>query len=121
MSESAIEVTMREIRERVAAGRSEEAAVRARNLERALSEARRLATVNAHWGITPTWPVAGRLEVLAKRAMRIAARWYINPIVQQQNEFNLAVLGVLYELEAELSALRAASDRGDMTSGAGQG
>lgn len=120
MSESAIEATMRKIRERVSSGRRGQAGARARNLERALSEARRLATVNAHWGITPTWPVGGRLEVLAKRAMRIALRWYINPIVQQQNEFNLAVLGVLYELEAELSALRPEIDRDSAAGGTPQ-
>jgi hypothetical protein len=97
---------MRAIRERVEARRATQSGARAEELERALSEARRLARVNAHWGVTSSWPVAGRIEILAKRAMRIAARWYINPIVEQQNEFNLAVLGALYEIEAELAALR---------------
>jgi hypothetical protein len=107
MSEHVVEETMRAIRERVAERRGTEAGSRANELDVALSEARRLARISAHWGITPSWPVAGRIEVLAKRAMRIAARWYINPIVEQQNEFNLAVLGALYDVEAELGALRA--------------
>jgi len=70
--------------------------------ERTLSELRRLSTINAHWGIIPTWPIFGRFEVLGKRAMRILLRWYINPIIEQQNAFNLAVLASLYELEAQL-------------------
>lgn len=76
-----------------------------RGLERSLTAARRRATVNAHWGITPSWPVFGRFEVLAKRVMRILLRWYINPLVEQQNEFNLTVLAALYEMEAHLEAI----------------
>lgn len=75
-------------------------------LEQALTELRRLATVNAHWGITSSWPMFGRIEVLAKRTMRILLRWYINPIVEQQNAFNLAVLAALYEIEAQLHAMQ---------------
>ena len=45
--------------------------------------------------------------MLGKRAIRILLRWYINPIVEQQNEFNAAILRALYELESELHALRA--------------
>ena len=70
--------------------------------ERTLTELRRLSTINAHWGIIPTWPIFGRFEVLGKRAMRILLRWYINPIIEQQNAFNLAVLASLYEFEAQL-------------------
>lgn len=76
-----------------------------RGLERSLTEARRHATINAHWGITPSWPVLGRFEVLAKRVMRILLRWYINPLVEQQNTFNLSVLAALYEMEAHLEAI----------------
>ena len=74
-------------------------------LERSLSELRRLTTVNAHWGISSSWPVLGRFEVLAKRSMRILLRWYINPLVEQQNDYNLAVLASLYEIEAQLHAI----------------
>lgn len=74
-------------------------------LERSLAGARRRATVNAHWGIASSWPIFGRVEVLTKRVMRILLRWYINPIVEQQNEFNLSILGVLYELEAQLQVI----------------
>ncbi len=75
------------------------------DVERALAEVRRQLEVQAHWGITPSWPVLGRVEVLGKRAMRILLRWYINPIVEQQNAYNLAVLAALHELEAQIHAI----------------
>ncbi len=117
MNDSSVEQTMIAIRERVEARRASHSGAQAQNIERALSEVRRLVRMNAHWGITPSWPVAGRLEVLGKRAMRIALRWYINPIVDQQNEFNLAVLSALYEIEAELTAQHVRAADGDHAMG----
>lgn len=73
----------------------------------AIEDAARLAPVTAHWGIVSEMPLFGRLIVLAKRATRIALRWYINPIVEQQNAFNDAVVRSLYELRAENDRLRA--------------
>ncbi len=55
-------------------------------------------------------PHFGRIEVLAKRTMRILLRWYINPLVEQQNTFNLAVLASLYEIEAQLHDLYSKSE-----------
>ena len=72
----------------------------------AVEDAARLATVNAHWGIVSEMSLFGRPIVLAKRATRIALRWYINPIVEQQNAFNDAVVRSLYELQAENDRLR---------------
>ena len=73
-----------------------------------LEDAASLATVSAHWGIVSEVPGAGRFLVLGKRVMRILLRWYINPIVEQQNAFNDAVVRSLYELQAENDQLRAA-------------
>lgn len=73
----------------------------------AIDDAARLATVTAHWGIVSDLPVLGRLVVIVRRALRIALRWYINPIVEQQNAFNDAVVRSLYELQAENDRLRA--------------
>lgn len=78
---------------------------------RAIDDAGRLATVTAHWGIVSQVPVAGRFIVFAKRAIRIATRWYINPIVDQQNAFNDAVLRALNDLQAENDRLRALVSR----------
>jgi hypothetical protein len=83
-----------------------------------IEEAARLATVNAHWGISSDLPVVGRLLVLFRRVLRITLRWYINPIIEQQNAFNDAAVRTLYELRtendhlrSELEKLRAASGR----------
>ena len=93
-----------EIRQRVKGNTSHEGWSDYAAIERSIAEVRKRATVTAHWGIAPTFPVVGRLEVLAKRAMRIGLRWYINPIVEQQNECNLAIIAALYEIQAQLDA-----------------
>jgi DNA-directed RNA polymerase subunit K/omega len=72
----------------------------------AVEEAARLSVVNAHWGIASDLPIIGPILVLARRAARLALRWYINPIVEQQNAFNEAVVRALYELETENYELR---------------
>jgi len=66
-----------------------------------LEDVQRLATVSAHWGIASDLPVAGRFLVLFRRVLRIGLRWYINPIVDQQNAFNDAVVRALHELQTE--------------------
>jgi hypothetical protein len=76
-----------------------------------LEDAARLATVNAHWGIASDLPVVGRVLVLFRRALRLLLRWYINPIVEQQNTFNDAAVRALYDLRVENEHLRAEVDR----------
>lgn len=72
-----------------------------------IDEATRLATISSHWAIVSYVPLVGRLIVVLKRAMRIVLRWYINPIVDQQNAFNDAVVRTLYDLQMENDRLRA--------------
>ena len=72
-----------------------------------LEDVQRLATVTAHWGIASDLPVVGRFLVLFRRVLRIGLRWYINPIVDQQNAFNDAVVRALHELQTENETLRA--------------
>jgi hypothetical protein len=72
-----------------------------------LDDVQRLATVNAHWGIASDLPIVGRFLVLFRRVLRIGLRWYINPIVDQQNAFNDAVVRALHDLETENEKLRA--------------
>jgi hypothetical protein len=79
-----------------------------------LEDVQRLATVSAHWGIASDLPVVGRFLVLFRRVLRIGLRWYINPIVDQQNAFNDAVVRALHALQTENDALRA-----ELSSGAG--
>ena len=65
-------------------------------------EAERWAAVSAHLPVGGAgWP--GAALGLSRRAARYLLRWYINPIVEQQNHFNAALLG--------LDALRAARER----------
>ncbi|HEX5167018.1 MAG TPA: hypothetical protein VFV93_16545 [Thermomicrobiales bacterium] len=71
-----------------------------------LDDVQRLATVSAHWGIASDLPIVGRFLVLFRRVQRILLRWYINPIVDQQNAFNDAVVRALHELETENEKLR---------------
>lgn len=72
-----------------------------------IDEATRLATITTHWGIASEVPIFGRVIVLVQRVIRIGLRWYINPIVQQQNAFNDAVVRTLHELQIENDRLRA--------------
>jgi hypothetical protein len=71
-----------------------------------IEEAQRLAVVSAHWGIASDLPVFGRPLVFLRRIMRVSLRWYINPIVEQQNAFNQATVRALHELQDENEALR---------------
>ena len=56
--------------------------------------------VSAHLPVTWETRVVGRLGAYAKRAVRVLLRWYINPIVEQQNRFNSAVARTLVEMAA---------------------
>lgn len=65
-------------------------------------EAERWAAVSAHLPLGE----AGRLDAAlgaGRRVVRYLLRWYINPIVEQQNHFNQALLA--------LDALREARER----------
>lgn len=88
-------------------GFDSDAAVPGMDSASAVQDAANLAQVSSHWGITSGIPFAGRILVLAKRSIRIGLRWYINPIVDQQNAFNDAVVRALHELQAENDKLRA--------------
>jgi len=77
------------------------------------AEAERWAAVSAHRPIA----VGGRLGApigLGRKGLRYLLRWYINPIVEQQNNFNAALLSLdalgqarEEELAREIAELRA--------------
>ncbi len=56
--------------------------------------------VSAHLPITWEMRVLGRLGAYTKRLVRILLRWYINPIVEQQNRFNSATARAVVEVTA---------------------
>lgn len=86
-----------------------------------LEEVARLARVTAHWGIASDAPLVGPLLVLWRRGLRIMLRWYINPIVEQQNAFNQAVSRALFDLHAANEELRARLHAARATNGTGAG
>lgn len=66
-----------------------------------------LAHISAHFPIMWRVPVVGRGMSLVQRAIRIGLRWYINPIVDQINDFNEATITALNTLAARQEALAA--------------
>ena len=56
--------------------------------------------VSAHLPITWETRIVGRMGAYTKRVVRLLLRWYINPIVEQQNRFNSAVARSLVEMLA---------------------
>jgi hypothetical protein len=70
-----------------------------------LKQVRATAHVNPHLPIAwPAWPqgVWPKVEALAQKVVRRLLRWYINPIVEQQNQFNQAVAQALEEMWQEI-------------------
>lgn len=67
---------------------------------------------NLKWGIgaekpvTSHRPVLGRFIVLFKKSLRKMLRWYINPIIEAQNDFNAQATGALNELYNKLIAIQ---------------
>jgi hypothetical protein len=71
--------------------------------------ARSLEEVRANQGVSAHWPIVSKTPLQAffafvQRFTRRFLRWYVNPIVEQQNAFNAAV-------ERTLSLLVAANER----------
>jgi 2-polyprenyl-3-methyl-5-hydroxy-6-metoxy-1,4-benzoquinol methylase len=79
-------------------------------LRTAMKEVRATRSVNPHLPIAwPKWPpgVWPKIAAATQKVVRRLLRWYINPIVEQQNTFNSAVARVLEECTAILTQLRA--------------
>ncbi len=70
-----------------------------------LRRAADLAHISAHLPIMWRVPLIGRALAYAQRATRIALRWYINPIVDQINDFNEATITALNAIAARQEAL----------------
>ena len=77
------------------------------------TEAERWAAVSAHLPLTGNGRLGAALGA-SRKAVRVLLRWYINPIVEQQNHFNAALLSLdalnrarEQELVREIAELRA--------------
>ncbi|MGI8688645.1 MAG: hypothetical protein ACR2M3_08700 [Thermomicrobiales bacterium] len=93
------------------------------SLDDPLRQAADLAHISAHFPIMWRIPVVGRMLSLVQRAMRIGLRWYINPIVDQINDFNEATVTALNTITARQEALAAriaALELGDGPNPSGQ-
>ena len=67
--------------------------------------------VNAHWDIAwPRWPPGVRAKVTAlyQKLTRRLLKWYIDPIVSQQNQFNHATLRAVQSILVEVLDMRSA-------------
>lgn len=76
-------------------------------LDDPLRRAADLSHISAHFPIMWRVPVLGRGMSLVQRAIRIGLRWYINPIVDQINDFNEATITALNTIAARQEALAA--------------
>lgn len=77
-------------------------------LTRGVTRMEAAASVNPHLPIAwPTWPpgVVPKLTAAAQKALRRGLRWYIEPVVEQQNTFNRASVDTTQELRDLLRAL----------------
>ena len=98
--------------QRIAQGQLEPAPLE-RDLQRSLDEIELYRVISAHWPlIGKTLPQ--RVIALVNKIVRRYLRWYINPIVEQQNAANAAITAALLagvrldaERRAQVAALRA--------------
>lgn len=82
-------------------------------LRESVAEVEALRAVSVHWPLEWQTP-RERVQVFAQRVIRRALRFYLEPIVQQQNNYNAAVARALKlllqsqeALAADLAQLRA--------------
>ncbi len=101
-----VAAALEQIRERVRARRARLSDAEAGGdlnlleLRKAVDELNDAWFVSAHLPVTWETPIVGRIGAYTKRVMRILLRWYINPIVEQQNRFNSATTRAAVELNA---------------------
>src|SRR5258705_3067168 len=91
---SILEALRSEVRaRRLAQGQAEEGPLE-RDLRRSLDEIELHRVVSAHWPLLGK-TVPQRVVALINKLVRRYLRWYINPIVEQQNAYNDAVARAL--------------------------
>src|SRR4029079_4585752 len=88
---------------RLAQGQAEEGPLE-RDLRRSLDEIELHRVISAHWPLMGK-TVPQRVVALVNKLVRRYLRWYINPIVEQQNAYNDAVARALRLLAEAYSDL----------------
>lgn len=107
--EGRIESAAQKLKHIIATTRQSRAQNTLNRSQTALQTMRKHARVNAHWPIAwPFWPQGVRNKIIAllQKITRRLLRWYIDPIVIQQNQFNQATLQTVQLLTYELQAIR---------------
>ena len=76
-----------------------------------------------HWAVTAERPfvrspgTAGRVRAAAvaplRRAVRGLVRWYVEPALEEQRQFNLAILQLVDDLAERTATIEGRGDRGD--------
>jgi len=114
MSEDAEDIRVEEVMRRLKEEVREQRLRTAQTLPKAgpvdLEKARAVQWVNPHLPIAwPNWPpgILPKLAALTKKVVRWLLRWYINPIVEQQNEFNAAAIHAFEMTSAQLEMVAA--------------
>lgn len=77
-----------------------------RELQRVVEELEYTRVVSAHWPLEGRNPLE-HVIAFVNKVVRRYLRWYINPIVEQQNAFNDTAARAIRLLAAENAALRA--------------
>ena len=75
-------------------------------IQAALQDVNVNARINSHLPLLWEDMVVGRARALTQRLVRRLLRWYINPIVDQQNVFNAATAKAVTLLASENARLR---------------
>jgi hypothetical protein len=111
MTDSIDEVAavLRRLKHEVRVERLRSGSEQATEVAAALEDVKLNAWINPHQPIAwPEWPkgFGPKAVALAQKVVRRLLRWYINPIVEEQNRFNQSVTQALEALAAENARLR---------------
>jgi hypothetical protein len=101
---------LQQLKQQVRNQRLQDELGRSATVAAALEEVKLARWVNAHQPIAwPHWPegVWPKAVAFVQKVVRRMLRWYINPIVEEQNRFNQAVTEALDALSQENAQLRA--------------
>ncbi|MBQ9894457.1 MAG: hypothetical protein IJM38_03630 [Ruminococcus sp.] len=74
-----------------------------------------LAHMNAHYYIQPYKPLAGSsIKVFIKKVLRKLMKFYVEPVVFEQNEFNANTVSVLNTFRGSISSQPQAQDNSEL-------
>ena len=72
-----------------------------------------LAHMNAHYYVQPYKPIAGNpLKVVIKKVIRKLTKFYVEPVVFEQNEFNANTVSVLNTFRGAIEGQASKEDSG---------